>query len=57
MQFRTGTDMFYIRRRSRVRGGLRSSGFDNTLRVDNVQHGLMAIFSILDRFSEEDYRL
>ncbi len=57
MQFRSSTDMFYIQRRSRVRGGLRSSGFDNTLRIDNVQHGLMAIFNILDHFSEEDYLL
>lgn len=56
MQFRDGTDMFYLRRRSRVRGGLRSSGFDNTLRLDNVQHGLMAIYEILDTFEEEDFR-
>lgn len=57
MQFRSSTDIFYIQRSSRVRGGLRSSGFDNTLRIDNVQHGLMAIFNVLDHFSEEDYLL
>jgi hypothetical protein len=57
MQFRSSADMFYIQRRSRVQGGLRSSGFDNTLRIDNVQHGLMAIFNILDHFSEEDYHI
>ncbi|GHC13498.1 hypothetical protein GCM10007291_08880 [Gemmobacter nanjingensis] len=57
LQFRHASDMGYITRRSAVLGGLRSSAFDNTLRIDNVQHGLMAIFRILDLFSDADYRM
>lgn len=57
LQFRHASDMGYISRRSAVLGGLRSSAFDNTLRIDNVQHGLMAIFRILDLFSDADYRM
>lgn len=55
MQFRHASDMWYIARRPAVLGGLRSSGFDNTLRIDNVQHGLMAIHRILDLFHDDDF--
>lgn len=57
LQFRHASDMFYIGNRKAVLGGLRSSGFDNTLRIDNVQHGLMAIFRILELFSEQDFQM
>lgn len=57
LQFRHASDMFYIAGRKAVLGGLRSSGFDNTLRIDNVQHGLMAIFRVLELFSEQDFQM
>ena len=57
LQFRDGSDMFYLARRARVAGGLRSATFDNTIRLDNVQHGLMAIWRILAVFGPGDYRI
>ena len=57
LQFRDEGDMFYLAKRDRVAGGLRSSTFDSTIRIDNVQHGLMAIWRILAEFSAGDYRL
>lgn len=57
LQFRTGTDMFYSTKTDRIEGGVRTTLFDNTIRIDNVQHGLMAIYRIIDRFRDEDYGL
>jgi hypothetical protein len=57
LQFRDEGDMFYLSRRERVAGGLRTATFDNTIRLDNVQHGLMAIWRILEEFQDGDYRL
>jgi hypothetical protein len=49
--------MYYVARAERVRGGIRTEAYDNTIRVDNVQHGLMALLKILARMSGEDLRL
>ncbi len=44
LQFRDpGSDMFYITRRNAVSGGLRTETYNNEIRVDNVQHCLMAL--------------
>lgn len=40
-------DFFNIARRNRVKGGVRTEVYDNTIRVDNVQHALMAILTML----------
>ncbi|BBK37542.1 hypothetical protein STAQ_26200 [Allostella sp. ATCC 35155] len=40
-------DFFNISRRSRVAGGVRTEVYDNTIRVDNIQHPLMAILMML----------
>ncbi|BBK32315.1 hypothetical protein EDC65_1113 [Stella humosa] len=40
-------DFFYISRRNRVNGGVRTEVYDNTIRVDNVQHPLMAILGMI----------
>lgn len=56
LQFRDDTAMFYLHRKERVEGAIRTSVFDNTLRIDNVQHGLMALWKMLDRFGEADFR-
>ena len=57
LQFRDGIDMYYVGRTERVQGGIRTEAYDNTIRVDNVQHGLMALLKILARMSGEDLRL
>jgi hypothetical protein len=47
LQFRTDVDMFYISKRERVIGGLRTTEYNNEIRVDNVQHNLMALMKLL----------
>jgi hypothetical protein len=55
LQFRTDEDMFYIRQRERVEGGIRTETYNNEIRVDNVQHGLMGLQRVLERFTRDDY--
>ena len=57
LQFIDEIDMFYISesKRKYVRGGIRTTVYDNQIRCDNVQHNLMAILKILDAFEEDDY--
>ncbi|MDD8023849.1 MAG: hypothetical protein PHX82_12145 [Paracoccaceae bacterium] len=44
LQFRDpDSDMFYIARPKAARGGLRAETYNNEIRVDNVQHCLMAL--------------
>ena len=57
LQFTDLTDHYYLNKTARVLGGLRSSTHDNTLRLDNVQHGLMAIWQSLDRFGDKDFEV
>jgi len=47
LQFRTDVDMYYIGKRTRVLGAVRSTQYDNEIRVDNVQHNLMALMKLL----------
>ena len=56
LTFKDDIDMFYVNRRDRLRGGVRSTEFNNVVRVDNVQHALAAIHKVLDVFSESDFR-
>ncbi len=53
LQFRDDIDLFYISKRSRVHGAIRTTVYDNTIRVDNVQHCLMALLKI-ERFTKFD---
>lgn len=57
LQFKDDIDCFYIKHVNRVLGGVRTTVYDNTIRIDNVQHALMAFFKIYARFSAEDYSL
>jgi len=57
LQFADDVDMYYVSKRNRVLGGMRTTVYDNAIRVDNVQHNLLAIFRIHTTFSEDDYRL
>jgi len=52
LTFKDDVDMFYVSKRNRLRGGVRTTVYNNVVRVDNVQHNLMAIQKILERFSE-----
>lgn len=57
LQFKTDDDMFYISQRQRVEGGIRTETYNNEIRVDNVQHGLMGLQRVLERFTAGDYAL
>jgi hypothetical protein len=57
LTFKNDLDMFYIARRRRVRGGVRTTEFNNIIRIDNVQHCLMAIHKVLAEFSAADFKL
>lgn len=47
LQFRDDPSMWYVTDRERVRGGLRTTVYNNVIRVDNVQHTLLAVQKIL----------
>lgn len=53
--FADDVHMFYIRKRKRLRGGLRTTIYDNVVRVDNVQHVQLAVMKILAAFRDEDW--
>lgn len=57
LQYKDEVDCFYIKHVDRVLGGVRTTVYDNTIRIDNVQHGLIALLKILSRFSVSDYQL
>jgi hypothetical protein len=47
LQFRDEIDLFYISKPERVHGGIRTTVYDNVIRVDNVQHCLLAALKLL----------
>jgi hypothetical protein len=47
LQFKDEADMVYVSRRERVAGAVRTNPYDNTIRIDNVQHGLMALLKLV----------
>ena len=55
LQFADETDMYYVSQRDRVRGGLRTTVYNNEIRVDNVEHMLMAVLELLRVFKPDDY--
>lgn len=55
LQFQDEIDMFYVQRRDSVRGGVRTTVVRDEIRVDNVQHNLLGIHKIMERFSAGDY--
>jgi hypothetical protein len=54
--FRDDVNMFYVQKRDVVQGGVPVTVYDNIIRIDNIQHNLMAILKILREFSDDDYR-
>lgn len=57
LQFQDDIDMFYVANKSKLRGGMRTTVYDNSIRVDNVQHVLMGVQKILQEFESTDYSL
>ncbi len=57
LQFQDDLDMFYISKRKKVKGGIRTTVYDNTIRVDNVQHNLMGVSKITKYFEPVDYKI
>lgn len=55
LQFKNEVDCYYVRNTAQVLGGVRTTVYDNTIRIDNVQHALMAFLKISSRFDDEDY--
>ena len=55
LQFSDEIDMYYISQRAPAEGGLRTTVYHNEIRVDNVQHCLMAVMRILAEFTEDDF--
>lgn len=47
---------FYARDPGDCLGGVRTNIYNTRVRCDNVQHCLMGILRLLDRFADEDYR-
>ena len=47
LQFRDWRDAFYVSRKKRVMGALRTEVYDNAVRVDSAAHALMAAIRIL----------
>jgi len=41
-------DMYYISKKKKAFGGVRTTVYDNEIRVDNVQHNLMGIFKAIE---------
>jgi len=56
LTFLDEVDLFYVSRRDAVLGGVRTTVYDNSIRVDNVQHSLMAALEILEYLPAEDFR-
>lgn len=56
LQFADDVDMYYVSQRDYVEGGLRTTVYNNEIRVDNIQHGLMALLKILPIFDAGDFR-
>lgn len=57
LQFQDEVDMFYAGKHKRLRGGMRTTVYNNEIRVDNVQHILMGVQKILRDFKPEDFKL
>ena len=55
LTFRDDVEMFYAQRRERLRGGVRTATYDNVIRIDNVQHALMALLRAKEVFHPRDF--
>ena len=56
LTFLDDVDLYYVYQKDKVLGGVRETVYDNEIRVDNIQHNLMAILKILRDFESDDHR-
>ncbi|HVI01563.1 MAG TPA: hypothetical protein VM869_22765 [Enhygromyxa sp.] len=56
LQFVDDVDMYYVTDRRQTKGGLRTDTIRPEVRVDNVQHVLMGVLKVLDRFEPGEYK-
>jgi hypothetical protein len=56
LQFRDDLDAYYVSHKERVIGAIRTESYNNEIRIDNLQHGLMALlkYSEVDRSERRD---
>jgi hypothetical protein len=55
LTFKGDHDMAFFSKKEWLLGGVRTNEYDNVIRVDNVQHAIMAILSILQCFEPTDW--
>ena len=55
LTFKDETDLFYAADRERLRGGVRTNVYDNVVRIDNVQHCVLALRKLLSVFQTNDF--
>ena len=54
-QFADGTDLYYVAQDKKAEGGLRTTVYENAIRIDNGAHALRAILEADRLFGEEDF--
>ncbi len=54
LQFADDTDMYYVpdNQKVHVRGGIRTTEYDNRIRCDNVQHNVVAMIKAIEAFRD-----
>lgn len=55
LTYKGDLDMCFHAKRNRLLGGVRTCEYNNVIRVDNVQHSIMAILSVLSIFDASDW--
>ena len=55
LTFKDEGDTYYSIDAKRLVGGVRTTCYNNVVRIDNVQHNLLALLKILPAFEEADY--
>ena len=56
LQFVDDVDMYYVTDRVQTKGGLRTTVIRPEVRVDNVQHVLMGMLKVIERFEPGEYK-
>ena len=57
LQFRDDIDTYYINRKERVVGAVRTESNNNEIRIDNLQHALMALLKYRDILQENGFEV
>jgi hypothetical protein len=55
LTYKSSLDFSFISKRESLLGGVRTSEYNNIVRIDNVQHSIMALLTTLDVFSADDW--